>query len=609
MKIKNILSFSLLSLITIGANANDNNGRFQVKQLKINSDQADFGPTFYKNKIVFASSRKKTSIIKRIWSINNLPYLNLYEGEIDETGELKNLKYFKKSFNKKFNEGPATFSNDGKFMAYTKNHTNKKGAIKLKIVTRECVDGKWNETVDFPFNNEEFSVGHPALTSDGKTMYFSSDMPGGKGGIDIYKSEKQPDNTWSKPENLGSKINTASNEMFPFYHSDGMLFFASNGLKGNGGLDVFVVGSKEGKFGTPENLGNEINTAEDDFGLILSQDQSKGYFSSNRAGGQGDDDLYYFKNNKPFIFKKILAGLIKDENNAIIGNAKVTLLDEKGNEIKTIMSDKNGSYSFEVEPNTQYSIKSEIDEFKANIIAINKDSKKVNNDIILSPKPDLGLAGKIVDLKSNEPITNANIRLKNNSTGKEVALKPDEKGEFSLPLGEIESGAIIDYTIKITSEGYLSKSVDYKSVFKDQKEFVINPELLSLNKVKTGETKLEDIIAINPIYFDLNKYAIRPDAAAELDKVVKIMNENPTMEIELGSHTDSRGRSSSNVRLSDKRAKSSANYIKKRITNPNRITGKGYGETKLVNKCADGVKCSKEDHQQNRRTEFIILKM
>lgn len=609
MRILQITSIGLLSIVLLGFKVNESPSRFQVKHLEVNSNQADFGPTFYKNKIVFASSRKKTSVIKRIWSINNLPYLNLYEGELDEAGELSELKYFNKSFNKKYNEGPASFSADGTFMAYTKNHTNKKGAIKLKVVTREFVDGKWKDVVEFPFNNESYSVGHPAISPDGKVMYFSSDMPGGKGGADIYKSEKLADNTWTKPQNLGDKINTVSNEMFPFYHEGEMLFFASNGLGGSGGLDIFVAGIKDGNFSTPENLGTEINSSEDDFGLILSQNQSYGYFSSNRVGGEGDDDLYFFKNAKPFIFKRMLAGVIKDEQNSILSNVKVTLLDENGEPIKTIMSDNEGNYSFELEPETKYSVVTETPDFKNNKLIVEASSINPNSDIILAPKPEIGIEGKVLDLATNEPINNVEITIKNNINGELKTIKPDKNGEFNVPLENMKQGGKLDYTIKVMSQGYLSKTVDYRSVFSEDGNFVIAQDKLMLSKVKTGETKLEDLISINPIYFDLSKYNIRPDAAIELDKIVKVLNENPTMEIELGSHTDSRGSSSSNMRLSDLRAKSSANYVKQRITNPDRIKGRGYGETKLVNKCSNGVTCSKEEHQQNRRTEFIILKM
>jgi outer membrane protein OmpA-like peptidoglycan-associated protein len=521
-------------------------GRFEVTNLDINSSQQDFGPAYLKNKLTFASSREGVKSIERRWNGNGLPFLDIYVGNIGEKGQITNPVSLTKRINKKFHEGPATFSEDGTQMIFTRNNYKEKavdGSVNLQLFSANLVNGKWVNEQPLPFNNKEYSVGHPSLSPDGNTLYFASNMPSGVGGTDIYKSVKQTNGNWSAPENLGEDINTEGNEMFPFYHSSGMLFFASDGHVGLGGLDIFLVQKKQNGWGEIKNLGAPVNTNKDDFSFIVDKQMKSGYFSSNRDGGKGDDDIYAFNLLKPF------------------SSGKTT----------------------------------------------------VTADVIPEKESGLSLYGIIKEKGSSIALEKVKIKLINNKTGIEEKIVTGPNGDFRKPLTENKLNDRVSYNLTMEKEGYLAKTVTYEKLLDKNGQYNIFENIdVALDKVTLG-TDLAKLIDIKPILFDLGKYLIRGDASIELDKIVKVMNENPTMIIALGSHTDCRGTSANNEKLSDERAKASAEYIKARITNPDRISGKGYGESQLKNGCAcEGTvksNCNETEHQENRRTEFIIVKM
>ncbi|MFM7021780.1 MAG: OmpA family protein [Flavobacteriales bacterium] len=503
---------------TYATDLKKDDSRYKIITLNINSEQEDFSPSYYNNKVVFASSREKLKAVNRKWNGNQLPFIDMYVADTAKEGQLANATIFPTSFNEKYHDGPASFSKDGKLMVFTRNNYEAEsgnGTKKLKMFYSTFNGEKWTEPQAFTFNSNEYSTGHPSVTADGKTIYFVSDMPNGKGGTDIYKITLNSDNTWSAPKNLGDTVNTEGNEMFPFYHESGLLYFASNGHVGLGGLDIFWIDLKKKQ--RAQNLGFPINDRFDDFALIINENQTSGFFSSNREGGKGFDDIYGFQVIKPLIVKKTIAGVSKNTKNKIVPYATVTLFDDKMQVLDSVKSDSLGRFAFVVDPDLDF-----------------------------------------------------------NLTGTK---------EKHLP-----------------GKNTVSTKTDKDTAFAD----------VVLNELAVG-SDLAKILKINPIYFDYDKFFIRPDAAVELDKIVAIMNEYPTMEIELGSHTDCRASKGYNFKLSDKRAKASAEYIRARISNPKRIYGKGYGESKLVNGCeCEGTKksvCSEEEHQQNRRTEFVIIKM
>ncbi|KJS05023.1 MAG: hypothetical protein VR77_09700 [Flavobacteriales bacterium BRH_c54] len=518
------------------ANFSKDDGKYKITTLDINTDREDFAPAYYQDKIVFASSRSKPKMIVRNNNWTGNPFYNLYVSDIDSS-QLKEPKMFDKGLNGKMHDGPASFSKDGSFMAFTKNNYKvEKGnkVVELEIHFSEYADEKWSEPQPFHLNNIEYSVGHPSLSADGNTMYFTSDIPGGFGGSDIYSVTREG-KVWGKPKNLGNKINTEGDEMFPFLEEkSNTLFFSSNGRFGLGGLDIFICEMQGNQVGTVTNAGAPLNSKFDDYALIVDNNMKKGYFSSNRS--EGSDNIFYLDllKTKEVDVQKQITGITKDKDGNPIATALVTLLDDKGNVLNSFTTNNDGVFSFDVDANKNFKLTGEKDNYKDGNNTTNTfgDEENVVADVVL--------------------------------------LKEEEK------VAEVVTEKVI-------------------------------------KKPKKGDD-LGKVLGFNPqtIYFDYDKYNIRPDAIADLNEIVKVMNENPTMTIELGSHTDCRGSENFNQKLSNNRAKASANYIKTRISKPSRITSKGYGESKLVNACPcegeDVTKCSEKQHQNNRRTEFIVLK-
>lgn len=595
-------------------------GRFKIDPLSINTKQEDFGPAFYKDQVVFASSREGTKSIRRKWNWNGLPFLNIYVADKGDDAQLSGVKQFEKSFNKKYHEGPVSFNEKGTYMVFTRNNYKEKsseGGIKLQLFSSQIEEGdKWGEAKEVHFNSNEYSVGHASLTADAKKMYFASDMPGGKGGVDIYSVNRNENGTWGTPINLGEKVNTEGNELFPFIHENGMLFFASNGKAGLGGLDVFIAELKEDlTIGKVENVGAPLNTNMDDFGFILDKEMKKGYFSSNRESGKGDDDIYSYDLLKPFTFGKTIKGIAKDKKGDILAETKVNLYNEVGTVIETLTTSNDGAYSFKVDPDKKFKLGGIKPKYfdGENTADTHTDEEIIYADLELEKDPELSLYCLVTDKESGVVLEEVSIKFLNNIKGSEELILTPSTGDFMRPLKDNRLNDRVSYNLVLEKEGYLSKTVTFNQLLEKEGQYKIHEALdLTMNKMDVG-MDLSKFVEINPIYFDYNKYFIRKDAAIELDKVVKVMNENPGMYVELGSHTDCRGNEAYNEKLSDRRAKASAKYIASKITAPERIFGKGYGESQLINHCAcEGratSKCSDEEHQANRRTEFKITKM
>ena len=323
------------------------NGNFKVEHLNVNTDAQDFGTSYYKDKIVFASTRTNKLMPKES-NRNGKPFLNMYVSEV-ETNQLKTPENFDKSLNGKMNDGPASFNKEGTFMAFTENNYDlkrKELVVKLEIYFRTYADNKWSTPEPFILNNKEYSVGQPALSFDGNTMYFASDMPGGFGGTDIYKISKDEKSAWGKAENLGNKINTEGDELFPFFEENKQtLFFSSNGRFGLGGLDIFICAINGTQIGGVVNAGFPLNTQNDDFAIIVDGKTNKGYFSSNRIGGSGDDDIYSVDILKLDIGKKII-GIAMDKDGIAIPKTFITLRNDKGNVIDTTTTKGDAGYAF-----------------------------------------------------------------------------------------------------------------------------------------------------------------------------------------------------------------------------------------------------------------------
>ena len=596
----------------------EDQGRFTIEPLNINTEQQDFGTSYFGDKIVFASTRQPVQVVKKEWNWNQLPYLDIYIAEKDSNLQFKTYKKFNKDINRKYHEGPASFNEKADFMAFTRNNYSGKsseGIVKLQLFTSEFKKEKWQSPVSLSFNSDEYSIGHASLSASGDTMYFASDMPGGKGGVDLYRIFRNDDGKWSQPENLGDKINTEGNEMFPFIHPDGMLFYASDGLLGLGGLDVFVSRMLRNGFVEPENVGIPVNSSYDDFAFILDKNQKSGYFSSNRPEGKGDDDIYLFRLLKPFRFDKLIRGTAMTPDSVILAAVEVNLYDDQQNITGSITTSETGKYEFVALQEKMYTLTGTKPAYSngKNKADTHTEAYIVIADLFLQKKPQFSLYCLVTDEKTGKPLDSVRITLHDHVKNTTDLFMTPETGDFYKELEGRKLEEEMSFKVVVEKEGYLTKIQTYTQKLTREGQYNMHEVLnFKMDPVEEG-FDLSKIVDLKPIYFDLGKHIIRPDAAIELDKIVKVLNENPKLEIELGSHTDCRGSAFANMALSDRRAKSSAKYIKDRISNPERIDGKGYGESKLINHCeCEGAKktpCTEEEHQQNRRTEFKVIKL
>lgn len=501
---------------------------FEVKNMDINTELSDFGTTQYQDQLVFASARGGGKKYK--W--NEQPFLDLFSATKQEDGSYSGADAYNDKVNTKFHESSAAFTPDDQVMYFTRNnYYNKKykksedGTNRLKLFRATLEDDEWANIESVHFNSDEYSVAHPTINLTGTKMYFASDMEGTLGKSDIFEVDINSDGTLGDPVNLGASVNTEGHETFPFINSEGDLYFSSNGFSGLGGLDVFVIREFEKRRESNqqlilENVGRPINSPMDDFAYYENIGTKEGFFTSNRDGGKGDDDIY------SFIIpdcEQIVEGIVKDqETETPIVGAKVTLLDAEGTALNSQIVGADGAYKFE----------------------------------------------KL----------------------------------------ECEK----EYLIRIEAEDYETVEERFTTPKKPQ-ELVINPTLEKDVKGITEGTDLAETLGIPIIYFDFDKYDIRYDAEVELQKVLAVMNQYPDMVVDIRSHTDCRARAAYNERLSENRAQSTRDYLISKGIAAERLTAKGYGESQLVNDCGceptNDSDCTEEQHQLNRRSEFIIVKM
>ncbi len=568
-----------------------------ISNLDGNTKFTDMCPTYYKDQIVYSSAKDSFSMVRNTFQWNGQPFLDLYKTEQGQISTNKKDKPFSSSLNSRFHEGPVCFTSDFNTIYFTRNNfvdgkinRTSEGINNLKIFISDFDGKEWKNIRSFPYNSDSYSVGHPALSPDNKTIYFVSDMPGGLGETDIYKSI-WTGGSWGKPLNLGESINTRGKEMFPYVDKDGILYFASNGHPGSGGLDIFAAKEEENGNYLVVTLGTSINSQYDDFGLVFNPDSLSGYFSSNRPGGKGADDNYYFKVNK--IDLRVISR--DDHTKALLPGSKIALVGSDGKVVDSKVADKEGSVEFSVDPREKYQLQAE----NATYMPQKKDIKvhgsmfdvMQNEDVFLKQAyPYLTI--EVIDKESGLIIPNALVDI---SEGKyDEAELEDNNGIVKMKMN-----ASTDYTFYVSADEFFDKTVKFSSVDKAPGEYSLTVEL---EKLSTGKQ-----FVLDDLYYDLNKYNIRPDAAIVLDKLAKILIENPEVRIEIGSHTDSRGSSESNMILSQNRSESVMAYLIGKGIAKSRLVAKGYGETQLINKCADGVDCPEVDHQANRRTVIEIL--
>lgn len=485
--------------------------RFEVKNLEdLNSPYSDFGGIVVGKDFYFASARNTS---RKTYHWDDQPFLDIYKASV-VGNTVKNAELLGGDVNTKWHEGTIAISPDGKRMYFDRNDyyngkfkKSEEGINQINLYYSEWVDGGWKGVFSVPFNSDEFSTGHPALSPNGNMLYFVSDMPGGKGGSDIYRVSIDASGNFGSPERLGDHINTEGKEVFPHIDSNGDLYFSSDGHVGLGGLDIFYAEANGNDFGKPQNIGRGANSAHDDFAFIYDPNTKSGYLSSNREGGKGMDDIYQVWPTEPPCDVEINVTVVNEYTGEPIFGAMVSLYDKMENKLST---------------------KSTTEEGEAMVLAACDQDHMVQ----------AGLAG----FESNSIDVDGQS---DGSTAQVIKLRPIE--------------AII----------------------------------------------VDDKIELEPILFDYDKFNIKPQAAFELDKLVDIMKKYPNLKIKVESHSDSRGNADYNRKLSDQRAQATVQYVISKGIDASRISGVGYGEDKPIIDCGDN--CTEAQHQQNRRSDFIII--
>lgn len=597
--------------------------RFTIQNLAINTANSEFGAIVHGNDLVFAAVKKKTGLFDKNFKWNNEPYLNLVRIPLKNINQKDSVViYFEKDIKSAMHESNAVFTKDGKFMYFTRNNSikgnrakNKEKISNIEIFRAEFVNNKWTNIIALPFNSPDYSVEHPALSPDEKTLYFASDMPGTLGSFDIF-SVSINGSVYGKPMNLGENINTARREQFPFISKDNKLYFSSNGHEGYGSLDIFVSEIQDNSYLKAVNVGLPVNSGYDDFAYYIDSETKEGYFSSNRPEGKGKDDIYSLKEAKDLLIedcKQYIAGIITDvDSHLALENAIVILKDAKNQELGVKTTTADGKFSFTIECEANYSLSVTKKDYTENSKSFtvseeremsNDGSMEIRSFKIIEKEKQITLDKKkeaeLLALKQKKKADA--IALQEKKTAEANALKQKKKEE-TLAREEkrlADLAAAEQLKKEKLAEEKKEKEIVAKRI-KEKGDAIIAAE----KDVEKDKDRL--IIKTDPIYFDFNLWYIRKESRKILDRVVELMNKYPNMVIEIGSHTDNRGSATLNEFLSQQRADATRNYILKQGIAKNRISAKGYGESVPIIKCIPENSCDEEQHELNRRSEFVI---
>jgi hypothetical protein len=584
--------------------------RFTVKTLGVNSPYSDFGATWLgKDQVVFASARNVRTGVERMAAINDQPFLDLFVADVNTEGGLGEVRELEGAVNTKLHEGPASASSSGDELWFTRNsffhgrsQRSHQGLTRLGIYKATREDGEFGNVEEFLFNNSEVSIGHPSLSADGQRLFFVSDMPGGNGGSDIYFCRKV-DGRWGEPENLGPTINTSQNEVFPFIAADGTLYFSSNGHPGLGGLDILAAKPKGASgFGNPMNVGAPVNGPKDDFSFVIDPVGKRGFFSSNRPGGEGDDDMYAFVMHRPLDEQFLVTGtVIDDEYEIPVIAAEVMLYDDSGVLRDTAFSDHRGEFAFPVEPNKVYrlvaKLKGRYDGERFFSTERVEQQQIMTRDIHLVADAGIWLRGAVRQKDKLGFLEGMTVSVVNLSSFYSESQVTDEGGGFRFRLQNNE-----EYEVLFEKPGYFSQSVPVSTIGMKQ-------GILDLGEVRDLEfepIQLGVAVPFRHIRWSSGSSALDRTAHLELDALAERLMVNPDVTIEIGVHSDQRAEATEAGRLSQKQADAIAAYLITKGVGKERVKARGYGTTQPLNHCMKGVACSEEEHAVNRRNEYKV---
>ncbi len=548
---------------------NTNNHSVRVKNIpEINSEKIEYSPYYFEDQLIFLSNRFDKHLstgIADLWTDDN--FMSIWTAKISEDGSLGTPAPLSMKLNSKYNEGPACISRDGDKIFFTRNNyhngkrkNNSEGVMKLSIYSSVKKGNDWSEPKSINLNTEEYDEAHPSISYNGDRLIFSSDRKGGFGGMDLYYSDFV-NGSWREPINLGPEINTPGNDVFPYIHKDGTLYYASNGRLGYGGLDLYQAKKDENKDWTQvTNMGAPFNSPKDDFAMVMNESKTEGFLSSARLGGLGKDDIYSFQSEQPIDAFQTKG---KKDTPTTIVKAKISVPQNESKTIQTELASEDTKLSSthkvkSPELSMDNTSDSNSDRVQSSI------TSELKSDITKTSNSDLNTAKELnLDASSDSDITED----KSNTNNNNALVKANTLEDNSLTRNKINS---------------------------------------SRGKEEDKSNKA-DIIELPYVYYDFNSSYLRNDVKDNFSNVISFMKENPNIKIELRSHSDSRGSASYNLMLSQKRAESLVKYLIAQGIDSERLVAKGYGETQLKNKCGDYSNCSEEEHQSNRRTEIRII--
>lgn len=583
--------------------------RFIVRTVGINTPWSDFGAAWLgPDRVMFTSARNFTVGIERRAAWNDQPFLDLFVAQRGAGSELSAPVPLAGNVNTKWHEGPATANASGDRLWFTRNNPQKGrtqdggGLSRLGIHGATAQAEGWGDVTPFPFNDPDISIGHPSLSADGRSLYFVSDMPGGLGGTDIYVCHDRG-GQWSEPENLGPSINTPYSEAFPFIAADGTLYFSSNGHPSLGGLDIFAARPQSGGgFRTAVNVGAPINGPKDDFAFIIDAQGRHGYFSSNRPGGVGDDDIYAFEMLAPLEERFLVSGaVVDDEYETQVIGGEVQLQDLDGNVLGTTLTDARGEYSFPVDRNKAYRVVAMMQgrfNGEQHFSTENVEQEQIiTRDIHLVVNSGVWMRGTVSRKDRPGFIEGMKVSVVNLSSYFTEEKLTGPGGDFSFRMQTNE-----EFEVLFEKEGYFSQSVPVSTI--GMREGVID-----LNDARdlTFERLVPDsAIRLDHVRWSDRRVDLEPVARTELDLLAERLLVNPAVVVEVAVHTDA---TDADQPMTQQRADAIAAYLISKGVPKDRVVSRGYGSTRPLNHCVAGVTCTDAEHAVNRRAEYKVIEV
>ncbi|HCW08061.1 MAG TPA: hypothetical protein DGG95_11935, partial [Cytophagales bacterium] len=570
---------------------------FRVVPANINSIHSDFGAAYFRKGLVFVSSRDQDLFIKRE-SLSSLTedeaMLNLFHAEKQNENTYGPVKLFGNNKISLYHDGPIAFYDNYTKAAFTRNsHVHIKNGNKMRMNLHlffADVDpsGALSNIKPFVYNFENYSSAHASFSKDGKVMFFASDMPHGFGGSDIYYCLNK-NGEWGEPINAGPNVNTPGEELYPFIYNDSTLYFSSTGHGGFGGLDNFISFQRKGKFRRAYNLGYSLNTPYDDFGVVTDSTGRVGYMSSNRSGGMGLDDIYFFVSSRFFAI-----GQTRELGNLtnIVKGASIMVKDLKGNLVDSTKSDEDGYFNLDLPLDQDFSISASKEGYDMlEDVGYSTRGRYLGVDSLLFPlwKHTLYVKGKVYSNETNTFLPGATVLLENQTENKIDSVKVGDDGQYSFLVFPNKK-----YHIHVRKRGYIPAGFDIstKDLYKGE----------LLNDVVLEEVYVEK----DTIHFGYNKFDVTEASAKLMDKIARTLKKYPNTTLTIRAHADSRGAAWYNDFLSNERAQALVKYFTDKGIAKKRINAKGFGETLLLNRCRDGVTCTEQEHAVNRRAEVKV---